>query len=195
MDIKKWLEEPCEEIYIRYLDPQKTIAYLPIGIIEQYLDNFRSWGASNFHFTIHKASNHWFASGSVSLEVEYEHDGKDIKRSLPGGMTMTIGSTDENTDYEATILSYCISNAAKKLGRRFGRHLNGRLDIGETGLPVIQLKEPLEQDDKIKMEYMEVEKKLKSFKYQQPAQEYLETTSFKMYIPAKQIVNSKPVKK
>jgi len=193
IDIEKWLQEPCEDQYVKYLDANKTIAYLPIGIVEQYLDVFDSWGTSGFKFVIYKASTHWFASGSVKLKVKYkiQPDGKEVKRVMTGAMTLSISSADDNMDYEGTLLSYCISNAAKKLGKRFGRHLNGRLDIGETGLPVVQVKEDLEPDEETEKEYKEVEKKLKSIKTKEEAQTYLLTTKFKHYIPAKQIVNSK----
>lgn len=51
-----------------------------------------------------------------------------------------------------------------------------------------------EREDKIKEEYLEVEAKLNEFKFQEDAVAYLDTTTFKHYIPAKQIANSKPIK-
>ncbi len=50
---------------------------------------------------------------------------------------LQTNSQDTNQDYSATALSFCIANAAKKLGNRFGRSLNGRLTKGDV-LPVIQ---------------------------------------------------------
>lgn len=86
-------------------------------------------------------------------------------------------------------------NACKKIGVWFGQTLN--IDIDDLPFEEMDYKDdlPIEPDLKIKKEYEEIEKKLKSFKYQQEAQEYLDTTTFKMFIPAKQIVNSKPIKK
>lgn len=189
-DIKKWLQEPCSEKDIRFLDKGKEISYLPIGIVENYLDELGFWSANNFKFNIYKLSNIWLASGSIELSI----DSDQIKRTIVGACTIPISTNDSNMDYEATVLSFCISNAAKKLGKKFGRHLNGRLEIGEAGVLISSPKAIVEQDIEIKKEYEEVENMLKSFKYQEQAQEYLDTTSFRHFIPAKQIVNSKPLK-
>jgi hypothetical protein len=51
-----------------------------------------------------------------------------------------------------------------------------------------------EREDQIKNEYLEVEAKLNEFEYQEDAVAYLDTTTFKHYIPAKMIANSKPIK-
>lgn len=51
-----------------------------------------------------------------------------------------------------------------------------------------------EREDTIKQEYMEVEAKLNSIEFQEDAIEYLNTTTFKHFIPAKTIANSKPIK-
>ncbi len=51
-----------------------------------------------------------------------------------------------------------------------------------------------DQEEKIKQEYSEVETKLNQFEYQEDAIEYLNTTTFKHFIPAKAIANSKPIK-
>lgn len=51
-----------------------------------------------------------------------------------------------------------------------------------------------EKEDQIKNEYFEIEAKLNEFEFQEDAIAYLNTTTFKHYIPAKQIANSKPIK-
>ncbi len=43
-------------------------------------------------------------------------------------------------------------------------------------------------------EYKDVEEKLIGFQFKEDAEEYLLTTSFKHFVPAKKIVNSKPNK-
>lgn len=187
-NIKKWLQEPCDEKDIRYINGK--IAYIPIGIIENYLDEIGDWETENFKFNIYKTSNLYIASGSVELILYYD----GTIRTMVGACSLPISIKDDNLDYEATILSFCIANAAKKLGKKFGRHLNGRLDEGETGISIKINKETIDQDIEIKKQYDEIEKTLIDFKYQEQAQEYLDTTSFKHFIPAKQIVNSKPLK-
>jgi len=151
------------------------------------LDEFDLWDAYNFKGTIIKASNYWFYDASVVLEVF--HNGVSIKKT--GAVTFTIISQDTNMDFAATGLSFCIANAAKKLGKKFGRHLNGRLDKGETGLPIIKIQKKFEPDT-ISAEYEEIALKLNEFENKEDAEAYLNTTSFKYYIPAKTIVNSKP---
>lgn len=51
-----------------------------------------------------------------------------------------------------------------------------------------------EKEDSIKEEYLAVEQKLNEFEFQEDAIAYLDTTTFKHYIPAKMIANSKPIK-
>lgn len=50
------------------------------------------------------------------------------------------------------------------------------------------------QDEAIAQLYVAVEKKLNKFKFREEAQAYLDTTEFKVYVPARQIVNSLPLK-
>ena len=49
-------------------------------------------------------------------------------------------------------------------------------------------------EDKIKEEYLSVEAKLNEIEFQEDAIEFLNTTTFKHFIPAKTIANSKPIK-
>lgn len=128
-----WLDKPCSDDDIKANGDGSK--FIPIGIIETKLDKFDSWDTTNFKTQIFKTSKFWFASGSVELIVCYA----GMRRTMTGAATYPISSKDNNMDYEATILSYCISNAAKKLGKQFGRHLNGRLEKGETAISVIQV--------------------------------------------------------
>lgn len=193
-DLKKWLSDPCKESDVRYLEPENKkeedrAAYIPIGIIENTLDEFDSWDTYDFKGLIYKASNYWFYDASVILEVT--HSGIKIRKS--GAVTFPISSQDTNMDFSATALSYCIANAAKKLGKKFGRHLNGRLNKGETGLPIIKIQKKFEPET-INAEYEELVLKLNDFEFKEEAEEFLNTTSFKWYLPAKTLVNSKPNK-
>lgn len=141
-DFKKWLETPCPQIEIRYADEEnKKGEYIPIGIIEQNLDEFDNWNTENFFFIMQRVDKSWVASGSVQLIVTFGD--KTIKRN--GAATFPVFTKSANDDFEATALSLAISNAAKKLGKRFGRHLNGRLEKGDTA-PVIDLQEQRKLD-------------------------------------------------
>lgn len=186
-NIKKWLQEPCEEKDIRYLDEAKKIAYLPIGIVENYLDEMGQWNTNNFKFNIYKTSNFWLASGSVELLI---HDNDNFIRTLVGACTFPISSKDDNMDYEATILSFCIANAAKKLGKKFGRHLNGRLEKGETAFLISTPPQSIEEE-KIENDLAEVKKKIELSPDKETANSILNNSGFKFNNELKNIINNK----
>lgn len=150
-EFKAWLATECPTDEIRYLDEEKKEgAYIPIGIIEEKLDKFDEWGTENFVFSLDRTGNIWFASGSVSLYVVIRDDAPNgepdhCKRVVNGAVTFPISSKDENMDFAGTVLSLCIANASKKLGKQFGRHLNGRLDTGEH-MPTIDMTFERERD-------------------------------------------------
>jgi hypothetical protein len=135
MKLREWLNTECKPEEIAYLDEEKKIAYIPIGIIENILDELRGfdieWQLTNFKFSSFKSGNTTFVSGSVELEL-CTSGCTPLKRV--GAATLPVYTRDENKDYEGTILSMCVSNAAKKFGKRFGRHLNGRMEVGETAV-------------------------------------------------------------
>ena len=160
--------------------------YIPIGQIETDLDEYTdgNWGTSNFRFQMLKNGSYWFADASVELLITG-------RPSMVGAVTFPISSRDENMDYSGTALSFCIANAAKKLGIRFGRGLNGRLDKGETGVPITQVRGDFEPDKKMDAEFEELKSKLSKFEYYEDAKEYLDTTSFKHTMEAKLIINTK----
>lgn len=159
--------------------------YIPIGLIEQDLDEYsgNDWGTSGFKFQVVKTGSYWFADASVVLNVK--------GREMVGAVTFQIGSRDENMDYSGTALSFCIANAAKKFGIRFGRELNGRLNTGETSMLIVQDKTGFEPDAKTDQEFEELKLKLTEFEFYEDAKEYLDTTFFKHTMEAKIIVNNK----
>lgn len=141
-DLKKWLDTECPKSEIKYLDEaNQKGAYIPIGIIEQNLDEFDNWGTEDFRFQMMRVDKNWVASGTVWLVVN--HGTTTIKRH--GSTSFPIGSKLNNDDFEGTALSLAIANAAKKLGKRFGRHLNGRLEVGEK-IPIVDLEEQRKLD-------------------------------------------------
>jgi hypothetical protein len=162
-ELRLWLAKPCHESEVRYLDEEKKEgAYIPIGIIEEKLDTFNEWGTDDFVFSLDRTGNVWFASGSLVLYVAF-HEGIDgesltFKKKVSGAVTFPISSKDENMDFAGTVLSLCIANASKKLGKQFGRHLNGRLDKGEH-MPTIDMafekERDLALDDLLKAENQE----------------------------------------
>ncbi len=62
------------------------------------------------------------------------------------------------------------------------------------GTKVMDLPNDENAEDKIKEEYLSVEAKLNEIEFQEDAIEFLNTTTFKHFIPAKTIANSKPIK-
>jgi len=104
------------------------------------------------------------------------------------GMEVTINEGDNAgdgiADLEKRISEYITANTIPPTHSMRG-----------TQETVIQEpKDTKEQEDKIKNEYAEVEVMLNSFEFQEDAIAYLNTTTFKHFIPAKIIANSKPIK-
>lgn len=147
MTLKEWLDTPCKEDEVACLDAEKTIEYIPIGIVEKILDEAGYWGTSDFKFSTYKSVNTTFASGSIVLTIGwYNPNGDLLEWKRVGAATIPIFTTDENKDYEGTVLSLALSNAAKKFGRRLGRHLNGRMEVGETAIQI--KREPEEESNR-----------------------------------------------
>lgn len=122
--------------------------YIPIGPIEMILDKlYVRWGTHQWKFVPpFELFGRLFISGSVILETK--EVSKDIELMV-GAKTMEVLASDLNTDYEATLLSMCIANAAKRKGVVFGRALNNRLVVGEnvsTRLPDKQVKADIKKE-------------------------------------------------
>lgn len=160
--------------------------YIPIGQIEEDLDTYSegNWGTSDFKFQMLKNGSYWFADASVVLHVSG-------RPPMVGAVTFPISSKDNNMDYSGTALSFCIANAAKKMGIKFGRALNGRLDKGETGVPITQDNSDFEPDEKLDQEFEEIKKVLSGIEFYEDAKAYLDSTTFRHTMEAKIIVNSK----
>lgn len=179
-DLKKWLSAECPQEEIRYVNTEsKKGAFIPIGIIEQNLDEFDNWWTTDFSYVMMKVDRSWVASGTVCLHVKHG----ELVISRHGASTFTISSKSDNEDFEATALSLSIANAAKKLGKRFGRHLNGRLDIGEK-TPTIDLEElrkldaAIDEINETKTE-LELKKVFDNYPQYQKTREFIVATSNK----------------
>jgi hypothetical protein len=151
MTLKEWLDTPCKPEEIAYLDAEKTIAYIPIGVVESILDEGAEfgwdWSITNFKFGTFKSVNTTFVSGSIELTLVYGRNNQVCAISRVGAATLPVYTRDDNQDYEGTILSLALSNAAKKLGQRFGRHLNGRMEVGETAVKIKKEPEVINRAD------------------------------------------------
>lgn len=161
--------------------------YIPIGQVEQALDQLdQNWSTSDFKFQVINVSKFWFADASCILWVNDKY--------MQGAVTFQISSKDSNMDFSATALSFCVSNAAKRLGIRFGRALNGRLETGETAIPIVQIREPIDISVDEDLEWKSVLSMLKDIEFKEDAQEFIETTPYRLTIAAKNIINSKKLK-
>lgn len=137
----EWLQDSplLEEIRI---NPDGS-EFLPIAIVESLLDQLTdtAWSITFYDFEsnelkeiIEKNGNKESVSyallcGTVHLDIHYG----GIQRVLIGCAQKRItdfkAKTEldkDNEDFKATMFSLALCNAAKKLGNRFGRSLNGR---------------------------------------------------------------------
>lgn len=126
MSKTEWLktEPPEEELAVG----EGGRFYIPIGIIEKLLDELTNgdWGVENFVYTSTRHDTAYLATGSCELIVCYEDW---AKRRISGSKTFQISGSIENKDFSGSALSHAISSAATKLGNRFGRALNDRLEV------------------------------------------------------------------
>ena len=98
--------------------------------MEEYLDEiFPNWEIFNFTYDWKTINNREFISGKLTLRVQ---DEDKLFRDVIGSCTFLVRGNEDNQDYVATLQSFCVANAAKRLGRRFGRGLNNRLAMGEN---------------------------------------------------------------
>ena len=125
MERKKWLDAPpaAEEI----MQDDKGYFYIPIEIVRRKLDYLNPyWSIKNFFHTYVSDHNGCvMCSGSIELVLpKTELDEYD--RTLTGAATISVEEFKQrdNQHYAATVLSLCISNAAKILGETFGRSIN-----------------------------------------------------------------------
>lgn len=132
---KDWTDWFNEKPRVTKKNPDKS-DYVPIGIIEEELDELDSWNTAEEQFHSFTAGKDTYVSSSLVLIVSFGNKSK----SVVGASTMKVNPNNPNEEYRGSVLSKSLSNAAKKLGTRFGRALNGRMESGETAeVPVIQL--------------------------------------------------------
>lgn len=111
------------------------IEYIPIGENERQLDILTSysWSIIDFSYSVDKIGSKFIVSGRCTLQV--------LDRTMVGARSFEY-SRYGSEDIAGICLSLCISNACKRLGKVFGRHLNGRMEFEEQQLnPVPDSKE------------------------------------------------------
>lgn len=139
----EWIDqEPPEEEISTNKDGS---VFQRIAVVESLLDELTDnrWSTRNFKFSLHPYSTTLLVSASIELcvlyrfcnEVQLTDGSLHItytplrKRILVGAVTFDDFSYAGNLDFAGTALSEAIKNAAKKLGPRFGKNLNGRGEI------------------------------------------------------------------
>jgi hypothetical protein len=100
--------------------------FVPIGIVETDLTELDThWGTENFKFRVFQMGEYWYISSSVELAINYG----GLKRKLVGASTVRVDQQNPIIDNAESIsLSESTKSAAKKIGKRFGSELNGRMD-------------------------------------------------------------------
>lgn len=165
--------------------------YIPIGLVEQTLDEVcQGWTTFDPSFSIVQVGEGYLATATIVLYFTYEEQ----SYSTVGAHSMYISQRDLNTNYAATCLSYAIANAAKRRGIVFGRDLNGRLEVGETGLPVIQLDTSKKTDEEIAKELEVITMAVTASPTKEDALFLIENSGFRFNMKLKEIANSKPSK-
>lgn len=126
--IPKWIDDdPPQEEIDQNADGSE---FIPIPIVEDLLYKVDPyWGTENFKFRIFNIEQFFFASSSVELVINFF----GTIRRLVGASTFEIS---EGENVEAKALSESTKNASKKLGKRFGKNLNGRGDMLVKEMPL-----------------------------------------------------------
>ena len=134
--------------------------YIPIQIIQNYLDELcneigGTWCASGTYERENRIEGDFKQiSGELLLEIAYYDNNKNIVRvSRPGSSTIILSTKEPTPHYAATLKSEAIKNAAKTLGRRFGRFLNDKESLSEGQIINAVKKEipPISEEDKKKI--------------------------------------------
>ena len=169
--------------------------YLPIFIVETQLRKYDPyWSTENFRYRLYpwntsSVSNlAALASGSLELVVSPPGSLGRIRR-LVGAATLIVpdavdlSDPDVNSNFEATVKSECIKNAAKVIGRAFGWSLNDRdiISTRQTEAPRTGKRKPdpteMKPDAKSQEDYNRAydlmdSKKMKALKAIYPSIEY-----------------------
>lgn len=132
-NVLQWLvQEPSENEIATNKDGSQ---FIPIAKVESLLDELTDgkWETERFQYSTIMYGTTLMVSASIELRVEYgDMKETDSYRRLVGAVTFSDMDYAGNLDFAGTALSEAIKNAAKKLGPRFGKNLNGRGEIKEA---------------------------------------------------------------
>lgn len=174
------------------LSNQDGSQYIPIGVIEKKLDEiFSSWNTSNWRSSIIIITGKEYYDASVELIV-FDKESK-VTVTKTGSVTFPIFEMDDNKNYAATALSFCIANAAKRLGKVFGRELNNRMTTLDTASTGINSSAPdtSDKDNAIAKEFEKVKKLVTDAKDKSSALSIMAKNGFKYNQELTAIANSK----
>jgi hypothetical protein len=130
MTVTEFLNTEPKEEDIR-LNPDGS-RYLPIEVIERDLDELGKlanmiWGTNTMRHFLFTIGDKTFCSGSLNLQLDY-YDSCVTNvlhaRTHVGAASFDVSRYLPNEHFAATLRSLCVANAAKKIGKRFGKGLN-----------------------------------------------------------------------
>ena len=158
--------------------------FIPISIVQSKLDTVFGYWNCTFDKPIIEGK---FICGQGSLIVHFPDPiSNTIDNVVHKSGTAAVARTgDLRLDYPK-LETMCILNAAKKLGRYFGRDLNrDKEDI----LPSVQVDK---NEDDVKEEYEKIKEQVEDSQSREGALAIIENSGFKWHIALKAIANNKP---
>lgn len=180
--------EPTPEMVIDAKKPDGTIEYkfIPKSILQKEL--LAIYGGHDQWEMIKDTVGKDGIWGTGVLKVKHPVSGEWIHKT---GMGALKHEKNMKLNYPS-LEAQCFKNACKKLGVWFGQTLN--LDIEDLEPEEFSMEPKIGSDHTIAAQWEGVKEKLLEFEFKEDAAEFLKTSSFQHYIPAKTIVNSKQSK-
>lgn len=153
MNLQEHFNQPPEGVVTKLVNGI-DIQFIPILKVKEMLSNdFSSWTTSDFKWEYIMRGNEFYISGCVSLNLEMvlPLDKKEVEEvsefhrrnnfydevkvetkieywSFVGGATINLNdpnpTLEVNDNHVGSILSACIKNASKNIGRKYGSLLN-----------------------------------------------------------------------
>lgn len=187
-EIKEWLNSEPLPTEIRERD---GAYYIPYHIVVEKLNQlcgYGNWDMLNFRHTYQPLNKgQLLISGSIEVKVNYGY----ISRILSGAANFVVNGTS-NPHVAATVKSLAVLNAVKPLGKTFGWGLNGFEKDYQDVPEIPSAQNEVHEEQKIEDDLARLMNELDNFEYREDAQAYLESTTFKLYMPAKKAISIKP---
>lgn len=157
--------------------------FIPISLIEALLDAVFG-GSWSFDFD-RETFGKGYVIGKGRLMYQHPVTGVWITKSGTAGMVLSKEITMDYPRIEAAVLL----NAAKKIGRAFGRDLNR--DRDDAHIPTIQVDKGGDEGDVI---FENDKAALRQFEYREDAAAYLAASAYRHNVLLEEIVKAKPPK-